>query len=60
MRLIRRIETSDVSQLFRVRAATDENRLTLDQLSTLGINEKSVRRRRIVGVPSQRGEEGNL
>ena len=30
-------------KLFRVRAATDENRLTLDQLAALGINENSVR-----------------
>lgn len=29
MSVIRRIEASDVPQLFRVRAATDENRLTL-------------------------------
>src|SRR5690242_16028330 len=43
MSVIRRIEASDVPQLFRVRAATDENRLTLDQLAALGINEKSVR-----------------
>jgi hypothetical protein len=28
---------------FPVRAATDENRLTLDQLAGLGINEKSLR-----------------
>ena len=43
MNVIRRIEASDVPQLFRVRAATDENRLTLDRLAELGINEKSVR-----------------
>ena len=43
MNVIRRIEASDVPQLFRVRAATDENRLTLDRLAALGINEKSVR-----------------
>jgi ribosomal protein S18 acetylase RimI-like enzyme len=43
MSVIRRIEASDVPQLFRVRAATDENRLTLDQLAALGINENSVR-----------------
>ena len=43
MNLIRRIEASDVPQLFRVRAATDENRLTLDRLAALGINENSVR-----------------
>jgi arginine/ornithine N-succinyltransferase beta subunit len=43
MSVIRRIETSDVPQLFRVRAATDENYLTLDQLTALGINEKSLR-----------------
>src|SRR6266496_122255 len=43
MSVIRRIEASDVPQLFRVRAATDENRLTLDQLAALGINEKSLR-----------------
>jgi ribosomal protein S18 acetylase RimI-like enzyme len=43
MSVIRRMEASDVPQLFRVRAATDENRLTLDQLAGLGINEKSLR-----------------
>jgi GNAT superfamily N-acetyltransferase len=43
LNVIRRIEASDVPQLFRVRAATDENRLTLDQLAALGINENSVR-----------------
>ena len=43
MSVIRRIEASDVPQLFWVRAATDENRLTLDQLAALGINENSVR-----------------
>jgi ribosomal protein S18 acetylase RimI-like enzyme len=43
MRVIRRIDASDVPQLFRVRAVTDENRLTLDQLAALGINENSVR-----------------
>ena len=43
MSVIRRIEASDVPQLFRVRAAADENPLTLDRLAALGINEKSVR-----------------
>ena len=43
MSVIRRIEPSDVPQLFRVCAATDENRLTLDRLAALGINENSVR-----------------
>jgi ribosomal protein S18 acetylase RimI-like enzyme len=43
MSVIRRIEASDVPRLFRVRAATDENRLTLDRLAALGINENSVR-----------------
>jgi ribosomal protein S18 acetylase RimI-like enzyme len=43
MSVIRRMESSDVPQLFPVRAATDENRLTLDQLAGLGINEKSLR-----------------
>ena len=43
MSVIRCIEVSDVPQLFRVRTATDENRLTLDQLAALGINEKSVK-----------------
>jgi len=43
MNEIRRIEVSDIPQTFRVRAATDENRLTLDQLEALGINENSVR-----------------
>jgi hypothetical protein len=38
MSVIRRIEASDVPQLFRVRAGTDENRLTLDQLAALGIS----------------------
>lgn len=43
MSVIRRVEASDVPQFFRVRAATGENRLTLDQLAALGINENSVR-----------------
>src|SRR5262245_41966309 len=43
MSVIRCIEASDVPQLFRVRAATDENRLILDQLAALGIDENSVR-----------------
>jgi hypothetical protein len=42
MSVIHHIKTSDVPQLFRVRAATDENCLTLDQLAALGINEKSL------------------
>ena len=43
MRSIRRIEVSDIPATFRVRVATDENRLTLDQLAAFGINQNSVR-----------------
>src|SRR5262249_50789222 len=61
MSVIRRIESSDVPQLFQVRGATDENRLTLDQLAALGINENSLREK---PVSSQQGwlceEQGSV
>jgi ribosomal protein S18 acetylase RimI-like enzyme len=57
MSVIRRIEASDVPQLFRVRAATDENRLTLDQLAGLGINEKSLREKLLSSHRGQLCEE---
>ena len=40
---IRQIELADVPTLFRVRTSTDENRLTLEELAALGINETSVK-----------------
>jgi ribosomal protein S18 acetylase RimI-like enzyme len=43
MSVIRCIAVSDIPQTFQVRVATDENRLTLDQLAALGINENSVK-----------------
>src|SRR4051812_27928602 len=42
MRTIRPIASSDVPETFRVRTATDENRLTSAQLTALGITENSV------------------
>jgi hypothetical protein len=57
MSVIRRIETSDVSQLFRVRAARDEDRLTLDRLAALGINEKSLREKLLSSYRGWLGEE---
>lgn len=39
---IRAIEPADIPDLFRVRTVTDENRLTLEELARLGINEQSV------------------
>ena len=42
MRTIRPIAISDISETFRVRTATDENRLTSAQLTALGITESSV------------------
>ena len=42
MRTIRPIAISDISEIFRVRTATDENRLTSAQLTALGITESSV------------------
>jgi len=42
MRTIRPIAISDISETFRVRTATDENRLTSTQLTALGITESSV------------------
>ena len=43
--IIRDIELSDVPALFAVRVATDENRLTREELTRLGITEASVRER---------------
>ena len=42
MRTIRPIAISDISETFRVRTSTDENRLTSAQLTALGITESSV------------------
>ena len=41
--MIRPIELSDIPKTFRVRSATDENRLTLTELAALGINENRVK-----------------
>ena len=38
----REITAEDIPELFAVRAATHENRLTLEQLTALGISEASV------------------
>ena len=43
MPTLRQIELSDIAALFRVRVATDQNCLSLDQLASLGITETSVR-----------------
>ncbi|ACB77417.1 GNAT family N-acetyltransferase [Opitutus terrae] len=43
--MIRPIEPSDIPALFAVRVATDENRLTREQLALLGITEASVLQR---------------
>ena len=43
MSVIRPIERSDIPKTFRVRTATDENRLTLTELAALGINENRVK-----------------
>lgn len=40
--VIRDIEKDDVPALFPLRAATRENRLSIEQLDGMGINEKSV------------------
>jgi len=45
MPTLRQIEISDIAALFRVRVATDQNCLSLDQLASLGITEASVRER---------------
>jgi hypothetical protein len=42
MRTIRPIAISNIPETFRVRTATDENRLTLAQLTALGITESRV------------------
>jgi hypothetical protein len=44
MRTIRPIAISDISETFRVRTATDENRLTSAQLTALGINREQRER----------------
>ena len=43
MHSIREIQIADIPALFRVRSVTDENRLTIQELAGLGINESSVR-----------------
>ena len=42
MRVFREIAAPDIPALFRVRSATDENRLTVSELASLGITESSV------------------
>jgi GNAT superfamily N-acetyltransferase len=39
----RQIELADIPELFRVRVATDQNSLSLEQLAALGISETTVR-----------------
>lgn len=41
--LFREITHEDIPALFEVRAATDENRLTIEQLHRMGITPESVR-----------------
>jgi ribosomal protein S18 acetylase RimI-like enzyme len=43
MSVMRPTELSDIPKTFRVRTATDENRLTLAELAPLAINENSVK-----------------
>jgi ribosomal protein S18 acetylase RimI-like enzyme len=43
MRLIREIEVADIPSLFRVRTATDENRLSMEDLAALDINAETVK-----------------
>ncbi|MBI4625707.1 MAG: GNAT family N-acetyltransferase [Verrucomicrobia bacterium] len=43
VRTTREIELRDITELFRVRSATDENRLTREELAALGITESSVK-----------------
>jgi ribosomal protein S18 acetylase RimI-like enzyme len=43
MRLIRQIKVADIPELFRVRTATDENPLTLEDLAEIDITETSVK-----------------
>ncbi len=42
MRVVRPIELRDIPALFRVRTTTDENRLSIEELAALGIDERSV------------------
>lgn len=42
MAIVREIEVRDIPALFAVRVATDENRLTREELTALGITEASV------------------
>ena len=43
--IFREITIEDIPALFEVRTQTDENRLTLEELHSLGIDEKSVKER---------------
>ena len=45
MRTMRQIVIGDIPSLFRVRIATDENRLSIEELAALGIDETSVTKR---------------
>jgi ribosomal protein S18 acetylase RimI-like enzyme len=45
MRTIREIEMADIPALFRVRTATDENRLSMEELAALGITPETVEER---------------
>ena len=42
---IREIEVADIPALFAVRVVTHENRMTLEELSAVGVTPESVRRR---------------
>jgi ribosomal protein S18 acetylase RimI-like enzyme len=43
MRTIREIELTDIPSLFQVRTATDENRLSMEQLAALAITPETVK-----------------
>jgi GNAT superfamily N-acetyltransferase len=58
MLAIREIQPSDIPALFRVRAATDENRLTQEELASLGITEASVRDRLLASYKGWLCEDG--
>lgn len=42
MKIFREITATDIPALFRVRVATDENRLTMEELAALDITESTV------------------
>jgi GNAT superfamily N-acetyltransferase len=45
MTSIRQIEFADIPDLFRIRVATDQNRLSIEELAALGITEATVRQK---------------